>query len=74
MAIIPVVYLIADKLAGKKAGLIGALLISVNSLLIYYSQEVRVYALASLFSAISILFLVKIYKNKQDIKITLDIL
>jgi hypothetical protein len=68
VAIIPVIYFTASILATKRAGLLAAMFVCVNSLLIFYSQEVRVYSLAALFSAISIMFLAKILKDSVDIK------
>ncbi len=63
---IPVIYLAGKDLDSKKTGLIAALFIAINSFLIYYSQEVRFYALATLFSSLSILFVIKITKFPQN--------
>ena len=62
---IPVAYLAGKELNSRKTGFILALLSGINSFLIYYSQEVRNYAPAALFSALTFLFLLKI-KNKPD--------
>jgi len=48
----------------KKTGIIAALLTAISSFLIYYSQEVRLYSLLFLFSAISLLYLLRFLKNK----------
>ncbi len=59
---IPVMYL-AGKEFSKKAGLISAFITSILSFLVYYSQEVRFYSLLFLFSAISLLFTIRLIKN-----------
>jgi len=64
-----VAYLIGKELKSKEAGLICASVFALNSFLIFYSQEVRVYALLMLLSSIYLLFLLKIknnYKNKWN--------
>ena len=58
--LLPVLYSIGKELYSKKTGLIMAALASVNSLLIYYSQEVKFYSLLTLLSGLSVLFLLKI--------------
>ena len=59
---IPVMYLIGKEFS-KKCGIISALIISCLSFLVYYSQEVRFYSLLFLFSAILMLFTIKLVKN-----------
>ena len=46
-------------LAGKTTGRIAAVLVAVNPLMIWYSQEARAYALAALFCAAGFLFFVR---------------
>ncbi len=58
---IPVMY-IAGKEYSKKAGYFAALITSVLSFLVYYSQEVRFYSLLFLFSALALLFTIKYLK------------
>lgn len=41
-------YLITKKLYNKKIGLIAAILLAVNPLAVYYSQEARMYSLAAM--------------------------
>lgn len=57
-----IMYL-AGREYSKKTGIYAGLITSVLSFLIYYSQEVRFYSLLFLFSALSILFTIKILKN-----------
>lgn len=62
-------YLIGKELKSKETGLICASVFTVNSFLIFYSQEVRVYAFLMLLSSLYLLFLLKIkndYKNKLN--------
>ena len=63
---IPVMYLAGCE-KDKKTGIIAALFSALSSFLIYYSQEVRLYAILFLFSALSLLFTLRIIKN-QNIK------
>lgn len=60
-----VVYLIGKKLFSKQLGLVAALLLSINPLHIYYSQEARMYSMAALAVAINILILTKIVKKER---------
>lgn len=57
-----VMYLIGKEYS-KKCGIYAASMTSVLSFLIYYSQEVRFYSLLFLFSALSLLFTIKLLKN-----------
>lgn len=64
-----IAYLIGKELKDKETGLICASIFAVNSFLIYYSQEVRMYSLMVLLTSCYLLFLLKIknnYKNKWN--------
>jgi uncharacterized membrane protein len=41
---IPIAFAAVDRLAGRRAGLIAAALVAVNPVLLYFSQEIRAYA------------------------------
>ncbi len=56
-AALPLIYLVGKKLFGTRAGLIALYLTAVNPLLIYYSQELRFYALVILCALLSLLSL-----------------
>lgn len=56
-------YLSGKEVKNEKTGLITALLFSINSLAIYYSQEVRFYQLIILLSTVILLFFIKTVKN-----------
>lgn len=60
-----VIYLIGKKMVSKNLGLITAILLSVNPLHIYYSQEARMYSLAALAVSVNILFLLKLVKGEK---------
>ncbi len=59
---IPVMYLVGKEYS-KKTGYFAALITSILSFLVYYSQEIRFYSLLFLFSAFSLLFTIKYLKN-----------
>ena len=61
-----VVYLIGKKLVSKELGLLTALLICLNPLHIYYSQEARMYAMATLAVSINMLLLIKLVKGERQ--------
>lgn len=58
-------YLIGKKLVSRELGLLSALLLSINPLHIYYSQEARMYALAALAVAVNIVLLIRIVKREK---------
>ncbi|MDD3150227.1 MAG: glycosyltransferase family 39 protein [Candidatus Gastranaerophilales bacterium] len=64
---IPIMYLAGKELKNSNLGLIAATLTGINSLFIYYSQEVRFYPLLIFLVAINALFLIKSAK-KPDCK------
>lgn len=65
------VYLIGWKLHSRVLGLIAALLVSVNPLNIYYSQEARMYIFAATAVSLNFLLFVKLLKNEGPNKIFL---
>lgn len=58
-ATVPVAFLAARRLVGPLAGLVAALLVAFSPMLVWYSQEARVYSLFALLSALSFLFFVR---------------
>ena len=58
-AAVPVTWLAARELVSGRAALIAAALVATAPYLIWYSQEARSYALASLLAALSLLFLAR---------------
>lgn len=64
VATIFIVYLVGKKLFSRRVGFIAALLLAINPLHVYYSQEARMYSLATLLVAINFLFFLRIL-NKQ---------
>ena len=59
------VYLIGRKLVSREVGLISALLFAINPLHIFYSQDARMYSLATLAVAVNIFLLIKIIKEEK---------
>lgn len=59
---IPVMYFTGLE-KDNKTGLMAAGLTAISSFLIYYSQEVRIYSILFLFSALSLLFTLRLIKN-----------
>jgi mannosyltransferase len=55
IATVPVVWAVGRELAGRRAALIGAALVAVGPLFVWYSQEARAYGLFVLFAALSML-------------------
>lgn len=54
-----IIYLIGEKLVSNRVGLLAALLLAVNPLHIYYSQEARMYSMATLAVALNIWLLIR---------------
>jgi mannosyltransferase len=52
---VPVVWAIGSELSGRRAALIGAALVAVNPLFVWYSQEARAYGLFVFFAALAML-------------------
>ncbi|MCL5026478.1 MAG: glycosyltransferase family 39 protein [Chloroflexi bacterium] len=49
--LVPLVYRIGRRLHGVEAGLLGALFVALNPILVYYSQEARMYILMTVLGA-----------------------
>lgn len=74
IATIWLVYLVGKDLFSKKVGLIGALLLSVAPLHIYYSQEARMYSLATFTTALSFYFLIRLVHGKSLVSYILSLI
>jgi hypothetical protein len=57
---VPIAYLIGVRAASIRVGLVAAALAAVNPLLVWYSQEARVYSMLVLVSGLSFLFFIKL--------------
>lgn len=64
-----VVYLIAKQISNKRTALWAAIFTGFNPLLIYYSQETRMYSMSTLWLTLAVYFFVKLDKkvNKKDL-------
>ncbi len=58
IATVPVAYAAARRLAGTRAAAICGLLLAVSPLMVWFSQEARAYAVATLLSAVTVLCVV----------------
>jgi mannosyltransferase len=65
IATIPVAWAIARRLSGPRAAGIAGLLLAVSPLMVWFSQEARSYALATLLSAISLLCVVGWHQERR---------
>ncbi|HEX8923923.1 MAG TPA: glycosyltransferase family 39 protein [Patescibacteria group bacterium] len=68
MVTIYFVYLIGKKISSEKTGLAAALLTAVNPLFLYYSQETRMYSLATTLLTISLYYWLKLQEKNADKK------
>lgn len=59
-------YFVGKELKSERTGLICASIFAVNSFLIFYSQEVRMYSLLALLSTIYLFFVVRIKNDIQN--------
>lgn len=57
------VYLIGQKIRNKKVGIWAAILLAINPLFVYFSQELRMYAMATMWLTIGFYYFVKIKNN-----------
>ena len=53
-ATVPLIYLVGYWLSGRRVGLVAAFLLATNPLHIFYSQEVRMYALVALWALLAL--------------------
>ena len=58
------VYLIGKRIKNKETGILAALFLTINPLFVYYSQELRMYSMATMWLIIGFYYFVKI-KNKK---------
>jgi mannosyltransferase len=56
VATVPVAFLLGAELSSRRAGIVAAVLVAVNPMLLWYSQEARAYSLFVLLTAISLLY------------------
>ena len=66
---IPVMFVIGKKIRDINTGLLAAILTAISSFNIYFAQEMRLYSLLFLFSALVILFFIKSLQEKSRFSI-----
>jgi len=59
-------YFVGKEIKSKQTGLICAGIFAINSFMIFYSQEVRMYSLLMLFSTLNLLFLIRIKNDETN--------
>lgn len=74
IAAIPLVYLLALELFGRRVGLLSALLMAVSEFQIFYSQETRYYSLFELATLLSFLFFHRTIRRGKRLDFILGIL
>jgi mannosyltransferase len=62
---VPVVYAAATRLASRRAGAIAGFLVALAPVLVWFSQEARAYALATLLSSITLLCLIRFLGDRD---------
>ncbi|MEZ4645021.1 MAG: glycosyltransferase family 39 protein [Chloroflexota bacterium] len=60
---IPAIYLLGKTIGGKKTGLLAALLLTFSRFNIAWSQEIRMYALASLLAALGVWAAIQVWER-----------
>ena len=65
VATVYVTYIIGKKLFDKRTALTASLLLATAPLLIYYSQEARMYSMAGFFAALSVYFFISVIKKDK---------
>ncbi len=66
IATVPVAYAVARRLAGRRAAVIAGLLLAVSPLMVWFSQEARAYALATLLSTVTLLCTVAYLQEERE--------
>lgn len=69
IASIPLLYALANRLFGVRAGIISALLVSVNAFFVQYAQEARGYSLLFFIAALSTYLFVRLTEDASNKKI-----
>jgi uncharacterized membrane protein len=65
VATIYLTFLLGKELYNKKIGLVSALFIALNPMLVYYSQETRMYSLSAFSVVLCCYFFIKLLKGKK---------
>lgn len=64
---VPVVYVLGRRAFGQTTGVLAALLAAVSPVLVYYSQETRMYGLVTLLAAASIYWAMRLVQKPQSV-------
>jgi len=64
---VPVVWVLGRRVFGRTTSLLAALLAAVSPVLVYYSQEARMYGLVTLLAAASIYWAVRVFQKPRGV-------
>ena len=64
-ATVATVYVLANRLAGARAAAIAGVLVALSPLMVWFSQEARAYALATLLATLTVLCVIN-YLDRSD--------
>jgi mannosyltransferase len=62
---LPAIYLLGKHIAGRRLGLMAALLLALNPFHVWFSREVRNYSLAMLFTLLVVYFFLRLLRGKR---------
>jgi mannosyltransferase len=64
---VPLVYVLGRRAFGQTTGVLAALLATVSPVLVYYSQETRMYGLVTLLAAASVYWAIRLVQKPQSV-------
>jgi mannosyltransferase len=62
---VPVVFGLGRRALDRRAGLLAALLAAISPVLVYYSQETRMYGLVTLLAALSVYWALRVFQEQE---------
>ena len=62
---VPILYVLGSRVFGRPTGVLAALLAAVSPVLIYYSQETRMYGLVTLLTAVSVYWAIRVFQEPR---------
>jgi mannosyltransferase len=63
---VPIVYVLGSRVFRRTTGVLAALLTAVSPVLIYYSQETRMYGLVTLLTAASVYWAIRVFQEPRS--------
>jgi mannosyltransferase len=62
---VPVAYVLGRRAFGQASGALAAALVTISPVLVYYSQETRMYALVTLLAAASVYWAIRVFQQSR---------